>query len=192
MFSSAGDGNTVIGPTYVAAPELTVAAGVPRGTVVPFSMSSANSTIYTGSDVSLAAQNKHAFTRGVWVYLPAGYVPGTPLPVMVVQDGGDFYQDFQPVLDNLIAAKRIPALVGVFVNSGGGDSFGSERGLEYDPRATPTGPSSSKSCCPPCTANCNARFLANIRGRAPPWASAPAARQPSAWPGINTTAGRAC
>ena len=36
------------------------------------------------------------------------------------------------ILDNMIAAKRVPAMVVVFVSSGGGDAQGSERGLEYD------------------------------------------------------------
>jgi enterochelin esterase-like enzyme len=37
-----------------------------------------------------------------------------------------------PVLDNLIAEKRIPAMAAIFIDSGGGDAQGSERGLEYD------------------------------------------------------------
>jgi enterochelin esterase-like enzyme len=36
------------------------------------------------------------------------------------------------ILDNLIAAHRVPAMVAVMVASGGGDARGSERGLEYD------------------------------------------------------------
>jgi enterochelin esterase-like enzyme len=36
------------------------------------------------------------------------------------------------ILDNMIAAKRLPAMVVVFISSGGGDAQGSERGLEYD------------------------------------------------------------
>mgnify|MGYP001550707349 CR=1 FL=1 len=36
------------------------------------------------------------------------------------------------ILDNLIAARRLPPMVAVMVRSGGGDGRGSERGLEYD------------------------------------------------------------
>jgi enterochelin esterase-like enzyme len=37
-----------------------------------------------------------------------------------------------PALDSLIAAKKLPVIAAVFINSGGGDGKGSERGLEYD------------------------------------------------------------
>jgi enterochelin esterase-like enzyme len=37
-----------------------------------------------------------------------------------------------PILDNMIAQHRIPALVAIMVDNGGGDGKGSERGLEYD------------------------------------------------------------
>jgi enterochelin esterase-like enzyme len=36
------------------------------------------------------------------------------------------------VLDNLIAQHRVPAMVAVLIQNGGGDAQGSERGLEYD------------------------------------------------------------
>src|SRR5213075_2339946 len=35
-------------------------------------------------------------------------------------------------LDNLIAQKRVPAMIAVSIANGGGDAQGSERGLEYD------------------------------------------------------------
>ncbi len=37
-----------------------------------------------------------------------------------------------PVLDNMIAAHRLPAMIIVAPDSGGSDAQGSERGLEYD------------------------------------------------------------
>ena len=36
------------------------------------------------------------------------------------------------VLDNLIAQKRVPAMIAVMIQNGGGDAQGSQRGLEYD------------------------------------------------------------
>ena len=36
------------------------------------------------------------------------------------------------ILDNLIAQRRVPAMVAIMIANGGGDAQGSERGLEYD------------------------------------------------------------
>jgi enterochelin esterase-like enzyme len=36
------------------------------------------------------------------------------------------------ILDNLISMKKLPKIVALFVDNGGGDAEGSERGLEYD------------------------------------------------------------
>ena len=58
-----------------------------------------------------------------WVYVPAEYDPKTPAAVMVFQDGG-WYIDREgniPVLsaiDNLIAQKKIPVMICVFINPG--------------------------------------------------------------------------
>lgn len=126
------DGNFVIGPPYVPAPELAVKAGVPQGTVHEFTMDSKDSKIYPG-----IARNQPGvvpYTRRVAVYVPAQYVAGTPAPFIVAQDGlSDHYRkNLPPILDNLIHEKRVPAMVAVMVHHGGGDGPGSERGLEYD------------------------------------------------------------
>jgi len=58
-----------------------------------------------------------------WIYVPAQYDPKTPAALMVFQDGG-WYTDRKGnnptlnVLDNLIAQKKIPALIAVFINPG--------------------------------------------------------------------------
>lgn len=59
-----------------------------------------------------------------WIYVPAQYKPDTPAALMVFQDGG-FYTDRNsatlPVLsaiDNLIAQKKIPVMIGVFISPG--------------------------------------------------------------------------
>ena len=146
-----GDGDFTIGPDYTNAPELTVRPGVPAGTVHEFTMNSADSKIYPGiKPVTNAAYlrrdssgNRMAlpaadgatnapYTRRVWVYVPSQHVPGTAAPFLVVQDGGSYRTRLVPILDNMIAGRRLPALIAIMIDSGGGDAQGSERGLEYD------------------------------------------------------------
>ncbi len=124
-----GDGDFTIGPTYTISPDL-MTQNVPHGRSFTFTMSSTTSAIYTGLDPTLLAANQQSFTRQVRVYVPMQYVDGTAAPFMVVQDG--FLADISTALDNLIANGRLPPIVAVFVANGGGDSIGSERGLEYD------------------------------------------------------------
>jgi enterochelin esterase family protein len=58
-----------------------------------------------------------------WVYVPAQYDPKVPAALMVFQDGG-WYTDRNgniPILDaidNLIAQKKIPVMICVFINPG--------------------------------------------------------------------------
>jgi len=118
------DGDFTIGPDYTNAPELTVREGVPKGVVHAFILKSEDSKIYTGLN--------GPYQRGVWVYVPSQYVPGTPAPFIVVQDGKGYTNRLVPVLDNLIHEHRLPVMIAVMINSGGGDGKGSERGLEYD------------------------------------------------------------
>jgi enterochelin esterase-like enzyme len=72
-----------------------------------------------------------SWLRTVWVYVPHG-LAGGDVPFMVVQDGHAYLNTLPIVLDNLIAAKRVPPLVAILADSGGGDAQGSQRGLEYD------------------------------------------------------------
>ena len=122
----------VIKPPYANAPELTVKDGVPRGTVHQFIMKSEDSKIYPG--ISKTQPGVVPYTRPVNVYIPAQYKAGTEAPFIVVQDGNSpRYRDSLPlVLDNLIHEKRVPVMIAVMVHNGGSDSFGSQRGLEYD------------------------------------------------------------
>ena len=126
----ASDGDFAIGPQYTNAPELTARDNVPKGMVSRFTMDSADSKIYSG-----IAKNHPGelvpYRRGVTVYVPAQYVPGTPAPFFVSQDSMG-RGEMPTILDNMIADKRVPAMVGIFIDSGGGDAQGSERGLEYD------------------------------------------------------------
>ena len=138
------DGDFLIGPDYVRAPEMTAVEGVPKGTVQRFTMKSEDSKFYPGitrvppdgpadfrpADPSAIKLYPKPYIRTVTVYIPAQYVPGTAAPVIVTADGPD--GSLPTVLDNLIHRRRVPAMVAVMIQNGGGDGQGSERGLEYD------------------------------------------------------------
>jgi len=72
------------------------------------------------------------YHRPVCVYIPNQYRFGTPAPLIVVQDGRGYTNLLPVVLDNMIAGHRLPPMIAVMIDSGGGDAQGSERGLEYD------------------------------------------------------------
>jgi hypothetical protein len=140
------DGNFILGPTHAPAPETTVRASVPHGTVYEFTMQSVESRIYPGiardagtfgtpdpsdpAKLMVTTSHPAPYTRHVAVYVPAQYVPGTAAPFIVGADGPD--RLLFTVLDNLIAEKKVPALVAISIGNGSGDAQGSERGLEYD------------------------------------------------------------
>jgi enterochelin esterase-like enzyme len=148
------DGNFILGPTHPAAAEMTVLDSVPHGTVVHFTMESADSKFYPGiargpapSPDAPPAQpgqpgrggagrggplttHPAPYSRDVAVYVPKQYVPGTAAPFIVGADGPDV--SLFTALDNLIAQKRVPVMVAVSIHNGGGDGQASERGLEYD------------------------------------------------------------
>jgi iron(III)-enterobactin esterase len=120
----------IIGPNYANSPEMTVKEGVPKGTIHQFVMDSTESNIYPG-----IAKNQPPpvpYKRKVAVYVPAQYKPGTTAPFIVAQDGMGYLSTLPKILDNLIHEKRVPVMIAIMINSGGGDSKGSQRGLEYD------------------------------------------------------------
>ena len=142
---------SAIGPDYADAPEMAVNPKQAMGSLHGFVMLSSDSTIYPGirqlaNDYTAkrdaygnriaaqAAQQSEAapYRREVIVYVPAGYRPNSETPFMVVQDGRDYAVRVALALDTLIAQHRVPAMVAVMIQSGGGDAQGSERGLEYD------------------------------------------------------------
>ena len=130
-FGASGPNDHVIGPDYTPAPEMTAKPGVPKGAIKEFAMLSTESPAYPG-----IAKNKPGevvpYKRKVQVYIPAQYVAGQPARLLLVTDGPWYTKRIATALDNLIAAKRVPVQVAVMVESGGGDSKGSQRGLEYD------------------------------------------------------------
>jgi enterochelin esterase-like enzyme len=140
------DGNFILGPTHNPAPEASVQDGVPQGTIVEFTMNSADSKIYPGiarepntfgtpdpnNPAKLVVTTSHPapYTRHVAVYVPKQYVPGSAAPFIVGADGPD--RLLFTVLDNLIAQRKVPAMIAISIGNGSGDAQGSERGLEYD------------------------------------------------------------
>ena len=84
-------------------------SGVPSGTLSP--KLSHSSKIYDG------------MKSEYWVYVPAQYDPKTPAALMVFQDGGGYIErngnnPALNVIDNLIAQKKIPVIICVFINPG--------------------------------------------------------------------------
>jgi iron(III)-enterobactin esterase len=140
------DGNFILAPTHVPAPEMTEHNGVPHGDVYTFTMDSADSKLYPGvarephtfgtpdpSDpAKLIVTTNHPapYTRRVAVYVPKQYAPGTAAPFIVGADGPDPMLFI--ALDNLIAEHKVPVMIAISIGNGGGDAQGSERGLEYD------------------------------------------------------------
>ena len=140
------DGNFILGPTHAPAPEAIALPGVPQGTVIEFTMNSADSKIYPGiardpgtfgtpdptDPAKLIVTTSHPapYTRHVAVYVPKQYVPGTAAPFIVGADGPD--RLLFTVLDNLIDEHKVPAMIAISIGNGSGDAQGSERGLEYD------------------------------------------------------------
>ena len=155
------DGNFRIAPPYANDPAFSEKPNVPKGRVIRFTMNSAESKIFPTAPVGGAAGARaggarvggaradggappasteppqhQTFQRQVAVYIPAGYVPNTPTPFIVVQDGQTYISDnpvtdkafMPPMLDNLIYEKRIPAIVAVFIAPGPGP----QRSIEYD------------------------------------------------------------
>jgi enterochelin esterase-like enzyme len=140
------DGNFILGPTHASVSDSLPQPNVPQGTVSNFTMNSADSKLYPGiarepgtfgtpdpnDPAKLIVTTSHPapYTRKVTVYVPKQYVGGTIAPFIVGADGPDNL--LFTVLDNLIAQKRLPAMIAVSISNGGGDAQGSERGLEYD------------------------------------------------------------
>lgn len=119
-----------IGPVYADAPELSVKEGVPRGEIHQFVMKSEDSAIYKG--IAKKQPGVVPYERKVAVYVPKQLDKTKPAPFIIAQDGLGYLDVLPKSLDTLIHEKRVPAMVAIMINSGGGDSKGSQRGLEYD------------------------------------------------------------
>lgn len=155
---SGAEGNFVIGATHAPAIETIAKDGVPKGTIMSFTMSSNDSMIYnpglirddvagctnssimttttvSGDKSNMIVTTSHpgTWTRKIEVYVPANYARGTEVPFIVLGDGGSAaWKDMNVVLDNLIQQRRVPPMVSIQIANGGQDAQGAERGREYD------------------------------------------------------------
>ena len=130
-----GNGDFVIGPDYKIDPDLTD-RGNPKGKSFEFLMRLADSKIFPGDDSTLDPKKPVRKTRKIVVYIPAAYKDGTKAPILVMHDGPSRLNLVRNALDNLTISKdpkrRLPAFIAIAVQNGGNDSYGSQRGLEYD------------------------------------------------------------
>ena len=91
------------------APDSYLAPGVPSGTL--------------SEKITHASKIYDGMKSEYWIYVPAQYDPHTPAALMVFQDG-EWYMDRNEkflvlnAIDNLIAQKKIPVMICVFINPG--------------------------------------------------------------------------
>lgn len=148
----------VIGPDYKNAPETRVNPEVPKGAVYHFVMNSVDSKYYPGLN--------GPYHRDVYVYVPKQYVNGTAAPFIVAQDGKGYTNRLPVVLDNLIAGHRVPVMIAVMIQNGGGDGRASERGLEYDTVSGMYAEFVEKEVLPEVESHCHVTLTKDPNGRA--------------------------
>jgi iron(III)-enterobactin esterase len=174
------DGNFIIGPTHNRAPEMSVQDGVPQGEVFEFTMNSTDSKIYPGiareartfgtvdpdnpAKLIVTTSRPAPYTRRVAVYVPKQYKPGTEAPFIVGADGPD--RTLFTALDNLIAQRRVPAMVAISIGNGSGDAQGSQRGLEYDTMSGKYAEFVETEVLPLVEQKCNLKLTKDPNGRA--------------------------
>lgn len=174
------DGNFIIGPTHKKSADMTVLEGVPQGTVHNLVMKSTDSKIYPGitrepgtfgtvdasepAKLNVTTSHAAAYTRKVAVYVPNQYVAGTAAPFIVGADGPD--KSLFTALDNLIAAKKVPAMIAISISNGSGDAQGSQRGLEYDTMSGLYAEFVESEVLPLVEKECNVKLTKDPEGRA--------------------------
>lgn len=175
-------GNFLIGPEYKAAPERNPIEGVPQGRVQQFTIDSKETKLFNpgiarkvfgtvdpnNPRTLIVDTHEIDYKRQITVYIPAQYRPGTRAPFMVIHDGpkGKPNMTVPRILDNLIARKRVPALIAIMVANGGGDAQGHERGKEYDTMSGEYADYIEAEVLPRVEKNCRVRLTKNPDGRA--------------------------
>src|SRR5579864_5873896 len=125
------DGNFVIGPKYVPAPERKKVEGVPEGKVEQFVIDSKETKLFNpgiarkefgkvdpdNPKTLIVETHPIDYVRKITVYVPAQYNPGDEAPFQVIHDGpgGKPSAELLNVFDNLIAQKRIPPIIVIWV-----------------------------------------------------------------------------
>ncbi|HLX91757.1 MAG TPA: alpha/beta hydrolase-fold protein [Puia sp.] len=174
------DGNFIIGPTHPPAPEMIVQPNVPVGKIYRITMNSQDSRIYPGimrdphtfgvvdstNPARLIVTTSHPapYVRHIEVYVPKQYLPGSIAPFIVGADGPD--HDLFNALDNLIAANKIPVMIGISIGNGSGDAQGSERGLEYDAMSGTYAEFVEQEVIPLVESTCSVKLTKDPEGRA--------------------------
>jgi enterochelin esterase family protein len=176
------DGNFLIGPEYLPASEDKVVEGLPQGKVQQFTIDSRDTkllnpgiarevfgTVDPANPKTLIVETHEIdYKRQITVYTPAQYVAGTEAPFMVIHDGpkGRPKMTVPHILDNLIAQKRVPAMIAIMVANGGGDAQGHERGKEYDTMSGLFAEYIETEVLPRVEKNCGVKLTKNPDGRA--------------------------
>ena len=176
------DGNYVIGPEYIPAPELQVKDGVPQGKVQQFTINSKDTKLFNpgiarevfgkldpdNPKTLIVEIHEIDYQRQITIYIPAQYKPGTKAPFMVVHDGPKGRPDMTlpHIMDNLIAQKRVPAMIVIMVANGGGDAQGHERGKEYDTMSGLYADYIETEVLPRVEKNCDVKLTADPDARA--------------------------
>src|SRR5262249_47881892 len=140
--------NFVVGPKYTPAPERKKIDGVPEGKVEQFVIDSKETKLFNpgiarrafgkvdpkNPKTLIVETHPIDYKRKITVYIPAQYKAGSEAPFQVIHDGtgGKPNANLLHIFDNLIAQKRIPPIVVIWIANGGGDAQGHERGKEYD------------------------------------------------------------
>jgi enterochelin esterase-like enzyme len=176
------NGNFVIGPDYVPAPERQAVPGVPQGQVKQFEIDSKETkllnpgiarkvfgTVDPANPKTLIVDTHPIdYKRMITVYIPAGYQPNQEAPFLVVHDGpkGKPNLEMPRILDNLIAQKRIPPIVLIQIANGGGDAQGHQRGKEYDTMSGVFAEYIETEVLPRVEKHCSVKLTRNPDGRA--------------------------
>lgn len=162
--STDGDGNTTIGPDYSADANMSAKTGVAAGRSCQFVLSGDKSAYYTGND-NVLTKSYAPIKRNVYVTVPSQYKAGQAAPFLILHDAQYTRPYLSNVLANLADANALPPIVSIALDNGGGDSFGSERGLEYDIVSDKYASFVQNEVLPAVEANCQVKLTTDAAGR---------------------------